>query len=81
MAMGTLFFCIFCSYALSFWFGYQFMRDDPDNYDVQTMISVRSQELFILSPFSEILCDVNHLYFRFSLAFLWGPQTLAYHQL
>ncbi|VVC86623.1 unnamed protein product [Leptidea sinapis] len=39
-AMGTLFFCIFCSYALSFWFGYRFMVNDPDNYDVDTMISV-----------------------------------------
>ncbi|KAG6459009.1 hypothetical protein O3G_MSEX011164 [Manduca sexta] len=40
IAMGTLFFCIFCSYALSFWFGYRLMVDEPENYDVATMIAV-----------------------------------------
>ncbi|KAG7308521.1 hypothetical protein JYU34_005733 [Plutella xylostella] len=39
MAMGTLFFCIFCAYALSFWFGFQFITND-DAYDVETMIAV-----------------------------------------
>ncbi|XP_072949349.1 ATP-dependent translocase ABCB1 [Epargyreus clarus] len=40
LAMGTLFFCIFCTYALSFWFGYQLMVNEPENYDVETMIAV-----------------------------------------
>ncbi|CAH0600439.1 unnamed protein product [Chrysodeixis includens] len=38
LAMGLLFFCIFCAYALSFWFGYQLMQ--TDDYDVSTMIAV-----------------------------------------
>lgn len=38
--MGTLFFCIFCAYALSFWFGYQLLSDPDENYDVETMIAV-----------------------------------------
>ncbi|XP_047990871.1 ATP-dependent translocase ABCB1-like [Leguminivora glycinivorella] len=40
MAMGTLFFCIFCAYALSFWFGYQFISNPEEDYDVETMIAV-----------------------------------------
>ncbi|XP_060800783.1 ATP-dependent translocase ABCB1 isoform X2 [Amyelois transitella] len=40
IAMGTLFFCIFAAYALSFWFGYKLMVDEPENYDVSTMIAV-----------------------------------------
>ncbi|XP_021202654.1 ATP-dependent translocase ABCB1 isoform X2 [Bombyx mori] len=40
LAMGFLFFCIFCAYALSFWFGYRLMVDEPENYDVSTMIAV-----------------------------------------
>ncbi|XP_063825682.1 ATP-dependent translocase ABCB1 [Ostrinia nubilalis] len=40
VAMGVLFFCIFCSYALSFWFGYKLMVEEPENYDVYTMIAV-----------------------------------------
>ncbi|XP_045772549.1 ATP-dependent translocase ABCB1-like [Maniola jurtina] len=40
MAMGTLFFCIFCAYALSFWFGYRLMVEEPETYDVNTMIAV-----------------------------------------
>lgn len=40
MAMGTLFFCIFCAYALSFWFGYKLMVEEPETYDVNTMIAV-----------------------------------------
>ncbi|XP_047533221.1 ATP-dependent translocase ABCB1-like [Vanessa atalanta] len=40
MAMGTLFFCIFCAYALSFWFGYKLMVEEPETYDVDTMIAV-----------------------------------------
>ncbi|XP_038209704.1 ATP-dependent translocase ABCB1-like [Zerene cesonia] len=40
MAMGTLFFCIFSSYAMSFWFGYSFMVNEPENYDVDTMVAV-----------------------------------------
>ncbi|KAJ2949200.1 hypothetical protein O0L34_g6145 [Tuta absoluta] len=40
LSMGFLFFCIFASYALSFWFGYRLMRDEPENYDVSTMIAV-----------------------------------------
>ncbi|CAK1551194.1 unnamed protein product [Leptosia nina] len=40
IAMGTLFFCIFCSYAMSFWFGYQFIENEEENYDVDTMIAV-----------------------------------------
>ncbi|XP_022125383.2 ATP-dependent translocase ABCB1 [Pieris rapae] len=40
LAMGTLFFCIFCSYALSFWFGNEFIQNEPENYDVDTMIAV-----------------------------------------
>ncbi|CAG4987064.1 unnamed protein product [Parnassius apollo] len=40
LSMGFLFFCIFCSYALSFWFGYRLMVEEPENYDVNTMIAV-----------------------------------------
>ncbi|KAL0838717.1 hypothetical protein ABMA28_016779 [Loxostege sticticalis] len=40
IAMGVLFFCIFCSYALSLWFGYNLMIEEPENYDVYTMIAV-----------------------------------------
>ncbi|XP_060800671.1 ATP-dependent translocase ABCB1 [Amyelois transitella] len=40
IAMGTLYLCIFASYALSFWFGYKLMVDEPENYDVSTMIAV-----------------------------------------
>ncbi|KAI8436923.1 hypothetical protein MSG28_010349, partial [Choristoneura fumiferana] len=40
IAMGTLFFCIFCAYALSFWFGYQLLSDPNENYDVETMIAL-----------------------------------------
>lgn len=40
LAMGFLFFCIFCAYAMSFWFGYRLMVDEPENYDVSTMIAV-----------------------------------------
>ncbi|XP_061383690.1 ATP-dependent translocase ABCB1-like [Danaus plexippus] len=40
IAMGTLFFCIFCAYALSFWFGYRLMVEEPETYDVDTMIAV-----------------------------------------
>ncbi|CAH2048677.1 unnamed protein product, partial [Iphiclides podalirius] len=40
LAMGFLFFCIFCSYAMSFWFGYKLMVDEPENYDVNTMVAV-----------------------------------------
>lgn len=40
MAMGTLFFCIFCAYAMSFWFGYKLMVEEPETYDVDTMIAV-----------------------------------------
>ncbi|KAL4715421.1 hypothetical protein ACJJTC_015324, partial [Scirpophaga incertulas] len=40
IAMGTLFFCIFCSYALSFWFGYQLIVDENENYNVDTMVAV-----------------------------------------
>ncbi|KAH9634092.1 hypothetical protein HF086_001294 [Spodoptera exigua] len=38
LAMGCLFFCIFCAYALSFWFGYRLMV--TDDYEVSTMIAV-----------------------------------------
>ncbi|KAJ0181234.1 hypothetical protein K1T71_003319 [Dendrolimus kikuchii] len=40
LAMGFLFFCIFCAYAMSFWFGYRLMVEEPQNYDVSTMIAV-----------------------------------------
>ncbi|KAI5635208.1 ABC transporter transmembrane region domain-containing protein [Phthorimaea operculella] len=40
LSMGMLFFCIFASYALSFWFGYRLIRDEPENYDVSTMMAV-----------------------------------------
>ncbi|XP_041979050.1 ATP-dependent translocase ABCB1 [Aricia agestis] len=40
LAMGALFFCIFGSYALSFWFGYRLMVEEPETYDVDTMIAV-----------------------------------------
>nr|XP_049698231.1 ATP-dependent translocase ABCB1 isoform X1 [Helicoverpa armigera]XP_049698232.1 ATP-dependent translocase ABCB1 isoform X2 [Helicoverpa armigera] len=39
LAMGLLFFCIFCAYALSFWFGYRLLSTDED-YDISTMIAV-----------------------------------------
>ncbi|KAM3968188.1 ATP-dependent translocase ABCB1-like [Aphomia sociella] len=37
-AMGTLFFCIFCAYAMSFWFGYKLIIED--GYEVSNMIAV-----------------------------------------
>ncbi|GBP59400.1 Multidrug resistance protein 1 [Eumeta japonica] len=40
MGMGFLFFCIFCSYALSFWFGVRLMLSEPQNYTAETMIAV-----------------------------------------
>lgn len=48
LAMGFLFFCIFCAYALSFWFGYRLMVDEPENYDVSTMIAVSDNVNIIL---------------------------------
>lgn len=38
--MGTLYFCIFGAYALSFWFGYKFLTDPNENYNVETMMAV-----------------------------------------
>ncbi|XP_026327715.1 multidrug resistance protein 1-like isoform X2 [Hyposmocoma kahamanoa] len=38
--MGILFFCIFCAYALSLWFGYKLINDVTENYDISTMIAV-----------------------------------------
>ncbi|CAH2048678.1 unnamed protein product, partial [Iphiclides podalirius] len=40
MSMGVLYFCIFGSYALSFWFGYKLMIEEPETYDVNTMLAV-----------------------------------------
>ncbi|KAM3965300.1 ATP-dependent translocase ABCB1-like [Aphomia sociella] len=40
LTMGILFLCIFCSYALSFWFGYVLIVNDPETYNVSTMLSV-----------------------------------------
>jgi hypothetical protein len=48
IAMGTLFFCIFCSYALSFWFGYQLVIDETENYEVDNMIAVSNINYIIL---------------------------------
>ncbi|XP_026765038.2 ATP-dependent translocase ABCB1-like isoform X1 [Galleria mellonella] len=38
LAMGTLFFCIFCAYAMSFWFGYKLIVED--DYEISDMIAV-----------------------------------------
>ncbi|CAB3248407.1 unnamed protein product [Arctia plantaginis] len=40
LAMGLLFFCIFSAYGLSVWFGFQLMIEQPENYDVFTMMAV-----------------------------------------
>ncbi|GBP59397.1 Multidrug resistance protein 1 [Eumeta japonica] len=40
MGMGFLFFSIFCSYALSFWFGVRLMLSEPQNYTAETMIAM-----------------------------------------
>ncbi|XP_031765976.2 ATP-dependent translocase ABCB1-like isoform X2 [Galleria mellonella] len=40
LTMGILFLCIFSSYALAFWFGYVLIVNDPETYDVSTMLSV-----------------------------------------
>ncbi|XP_059052145.1 ATP-dependent translocase ABCB1-like [Achroia grisella] len=40
LTMGLLFLCIFSSYALAFWFGYVLIVNDPETYDVSTMLSV-----------------------------------------
>ncbi|KPI95628.1 Multidrug resistance protein 3 [Papilio xuthus] len=40
ISMGVLYFCIFGSYALSFWFGFKLMFDEPETYDVNTMLAV-----------------------------------------
>ncbi|XP_045536492.1 ATP-dependent translocase ABCB1 [Papilio machaon] len=40
ISMGALYFCIFGSYALSFWFGFKLMFDEPGTYDVNTMLAV-----------------------------------------
>ncbi|CAG9561787.1 unnamed protein product [Danaus chrysippus] len=38
--MGSIFLCLFGSYSLCFWFGYQLMTDEPENYDVEIMVAV-----------------------------------------
>ncbi|CAH0585608.1 unnamed protein product [Chrysodeixis includens] len=40
LSMGCLFFCIFGSYALSFYFGIFLVINDPDNYNADVMFSV-----------------------------------------
>ncbi|XP_059052240.1 ATP-dependent translocase ABCB1-like [Achroia grisella] len=40
LSMGILYFCIFGSYALSFWFGYKLTIDEPEIYNVATMLAV-----------------------------------------
>ncbi|XP_059052143.1 ATP-dependent translocase ABCB1-like isoform X2 [Achroia grisella] len=60
LSMGILFFCIFGSYALSFWFGYKLTVDEPDIYNVATMIAVfmniimASENFSILSSLVEV---------------------------
>ncbi|XP_022813968.1 multidrug resistance protein 1B-like [Spodoptera litura] len=40
LSMAFLFFCIFCSYALSFYFGIYLVVNDPENYNADVMFSV-----------------------------------------
>ncbi|XP_026327134.1 phosphatidylcholine translocator ABCB4-like isoform X2 [Hyposmocoma kahamanoa] len=40
LSMGFLFFCIFCSYALSFYFGIYLIINEPENYNADVMFSV-----------------------------------------
>ncbi|XP_028161699.1 multidrug resistance protein 1A-like [Ostrinia furnacalis] len=40
LSMGLLFFCVFCSYALSFYFGIYLVINDPKNYNADVMFSV-----------------------------------------
>ncbi|XP_038210088.1 ATP-dependent translocase ABCB1-like [Zerene cesonia] len=40
LSMGFLFFCIFSSYALSFYFGIYLVIKEPDNYNADVMFSV-----------------------------------------
>ncbi|XP_052753334.1 ATP-dependent translocase ABCB1-like [Galleria mellonella] len=60
LSMGILFFCIFGSYALSFWFGYKLTVDEPEIYNVATMIAVfmniimASENFSILSTLVEV---------------------------
>lgn len=44
--MAFLFFCVFCSYALSFYFGIYLVINDPENYNADVMFSVRINVLF-----------------------------------
>ncbi|KAF9421163.1 hypothetical protein HW555_002875 [Spodoptera exigua] len=40
LSMAFLFFCVFCSYALSFYFGIYLVINDPENYNADVMFSV-----------------------------------------
>lgn len=40
LSMGFLFLCVFCSYALSFYFGVYLVINDPAHYNADVMFSV-----------------------------------------
>lgn len=40
LAMGFLMFCIFCTYGMAFWFGFQFLINKNFNYSPETVIAV-----------------------------------------
>ncbi|KAM3965254.1 ATP-dependent translocase ABCB1-like [Aphomia sociella] len=60
LSMGFLYFCIFGSYSLSFWFGYKLTVDEPEIYNVATMfavfmnVMVGSENFGILSSLVEV---------------------------
>nr|XP_032517288.1 ATP-dependent translocase ABCB1-like [Danaus plexippus plexippus] len=38
--MGFIYFCLFGAYSLCYWFGYKLIVDEPETYDVDTMMAV-----------------------------------------
>lgn len=40
LSMGLMFFCVFSSYALSFYFGIYLVIVDPEHYNADVMFSV-----------------------------------------
>ncbi|CAG9561788.1 unnamed protein product [Danaus chrysippus] len=60
MLMGSIYLCLFGSYSLCFWFGYKLMNDEPELYDVNTMVAVLFSVLMGSTNFgiSSTLMDV-----------------------
>ncbi|XP_075977925.1 ATP-dependent translocase ABCB1-like [Anticarsia gemmatalis] len=54
ISMCLLLFCVFCSYALSFYFGVYLMINDPQNYNADVMFSVFIGVMAALGSFSSV---------------------------